>query len=127
MTLKSPRAVFGLIFLWKIALFLVSVQPVPANDSFFYDGAAIHQVLHGGFYNPALVQAFPICGSQIFSGYPPLYPVPVVAWISVFGLSAKSVMALHLLLFGCYLLVLLAIFKRPGTPDWCANLAGGFL
>lgn len=127
MTRKSPWLVFALIFCWKIALFLVSVQPIPANDAFFYDGAAIHKLLYGGFYNPVLAEAFPICGTQIFSGYPPLYQVPLLAWMSVFGISAKSVMALHLVLFGGYLLVLLAIFKRLNTPVWCANLAGGFL
>ena len=124
---KSPWLVFALIFLWKIALFLTSVQPIPANDAFFYDGAAVHHLLYGGFYNPTLAQAFPICGTKIFSAYPPLYHVPLLAWMSVFGISAKSVMALHLVLFACYLLILLAIFRRLNTPVWCINLAGGFL
>jgi hypothetical protein len=124
---KSPWLVFGLIFLWKIALLVISAQPIPANDAFFYDGAAVHKLLYGGFYNPTLAQAFPICGTKIFSAYPPLYQIPLLAWMSVFGVSAKSVMALHLVLFGGYMLVLLAIFKRLKTPAWCANLAGGFL
>lgn len=124
---KNPWLVFGLIFLWKIVLFVVSVQPIPANDAFFYDGAAVHKLLYGGFYNPTLAQAFPICGTQFFSAYPPLYQIPLLAWMSLFGVSAKSVMALHLVLFGGYMLVLLVIFKRLNTPVWCANLAGGFL
>lgn len=124
---KSSWLVFILIFAWKLVLFLVSAQPIPANDAFFYDGAAIHKLLYGGFYNPTLAQAFPICGHQLFSAYPPLYQLPLLAWLSLFGISAKSVMALHLVFFGAYMLVLIAIFRRLHTPAWCVNLAAGFL
>jgi len=35
-------------------------------------------------------------------------------------------MALHLVLFGGYLLAVLGILKRLAIPTWCASLAGGF-
>jgi hypothetical protein len=119
--------VFALVFAWKIALFVFTVQPVPANDAFFYDGAVIHHLLHGGYYNPCVALAFPVSGTQVFSAYPPGYQLPLLAWMSVFGVSAFSAMALHITLFGLYLLVLLAIFRRLQTPAWCVNTAGVFL
>jgi hypothetical protein len=127
--MKSNRIwlVFALVFAWKVALFLFTAQPVPANDAFFYDGAVVNRLLHGGYYNPSLAAAFPISGTQVFSAYPPLYQLPLLAWMSVFGVTARSAMALHLVLFGLYLLVLLAIFRRLQTPAWCVHIAGGFL
>lgn len=124
---KNFWLVFAAVFIWKIALFVFTAQPVPANDAFFYDGAVIHHLLHGGFYNPCVAQAFPISGTKIFSAYPPLYQVPLLGWMKIFGTSAISAMGLHLVLFGLYLLVLLAIFRRLQTPAWCVNLAGFFL
>ncbi|MDB6108556.1 MAG: hypothetical protein JWR69_306 [Pedosphaera sp.] len=119
--------VFALFFFWKIALFLLSTQPVPANDAFFYDGAVINYLLHGGYYNPSVVLAFPISGAHVFSAYPPFYQVPLLAWMMVFGTSAASAIALHLFLLGLYLLVLLAILRRLQTPAWCVQIAGLFL
>ena len=124
---KFPWLVFVLVFGWKIALFVFSAQPVPANDAFFYDGAVIHKLLQGGYYNPCVALAFPVSGTEVFSAYPPLYQVPLLGWMSVFGVSALSAIALHLTLFGLYLLVVLAIFRRLQTPAWCVNLAGVFL
>ncbi|MDB6020456.1 MAG: hypothetical protein JWQ04_313, partial [Pedosphaera sp.] len=124
---KHPWLVFALVFGWKIALFVFSAQPVPANDAFFYDGAVIHHLLHGGYFNPCVAKAFPISGTEVFSAYPPLYQAGLLGWMSIFGVSALSAMGLHLFLFGLYLLVLLAIFRRLQTPAWCVNLAGCFL
>ncbi|HZV35621.1 MAG TPA: hypothetical protein VFB72_13690, partial [Verrucomicrobiae bacterium] len=124
---KNAWLVFALVFAWKVALFLVSTQPIPANDAYFYDGAVIHYLLHGGYFEPCIAQAFPVSGTQVFSAYPPGYQLPLLAWMSVFGVSAPSAMALHIVLFGGYLLVLLAIFRRLQVPAWCVNLAGGFL
>jgi hypothetical protein len=124
---KYAWLVFALVFAWKVGLFIVSMQPVPANDAYFYDGAVIHYLLHGGYFNPCVAQAFPISGTQIFSAYPPGYQLPLLAWMSVFGVSGPSAMGLHITLFGGYLVVLLAIFRRLQIPAWCVNLAGGFL
>lgn len=124
---KHPWLVFALVFAWKIALFVFTAQPVPANDAFFYDGAVIHHLQHGGYFNPCVAKAFPVSGTQVFSAYPPLYQLPLLGWMSVFGTSALSAMALHLFLFGLQLLVMLAIFRLLKTPAWCVNLAGGFL
>src|ERR1700728_977377 len=124
---NRPWLVFALVFAWKIALFVFTAQPVPANDAFFYDGALIRHSLHGGYYNPCVAPAFPVSGTEVFSAYPPGYQLPLLAWMSVFGVSAFSAMALHITLFGLYLLVLLAIFRRLQTPAWCVNTAGVFL
>ena len=47
--------------------------------------------------------------------------------MSVFGVSALSAMALHLCLFGFFVVVLYAIFQRLQIPSWCVNVAGVFL
>jgi hypothetical protein len=124
---KSPWLLFTLIFCWKLALFLFSAQPIPANDAFFYDGAVIHKLLYGGYYNPCIAIAFPISGTTVFSTYPPLYQFVLLGWMAVFGTSALAAMALHLALFGGYMLTLLAIFRRLNTPAWCVNISSGFL
>jgi len=119
--------VFALVFAWKVALLVFSAQPIPANDSFFYDGAVVHFLDQGGYFNPAVALARPISGTEVFSAYPPFYQAVLLAWMSVFGASALSAMWMHLVLFGLYLLAVLAIFRRLAAPGWCVNLAGLFL
>lgn len=118
---------FALVFGWKVALFLLSAQPVPSNDAFFYDGAVVHQLQHGGYFNPSIALSNPISGTQVFSAYPPLYQAALWLWMRVFGTSALAAMALHLALFGGYVLVLFQILKRLNMPVWCLHLAGIFL
>ncbi len=88
--------VFALVFAWKMALLVFTAQPVPANDSFFYDGAVVHYLLHGGYYNSSLGAAYPISGRELFSAYPPGYQLPLFLWMSVFGTSALAAMSLQL-------------------------------
>ncbi len=123
----KPGLVFALVFGWKLALLLVAALPVPANDAFFYDGAVVNWLLHGRYVNPSLAQVLPIAGTEVFSAYPPLYQAVLLPWMAVFGTSALSAMWLHLTLFGGYLTVLLAIFRRLGMPNGSACLAGLFL
>ncbi len=124
---NSPWLVFALVFFWKVALLLFSAQPVPANDSFFYDGPVVNYLLNGKYVNPSLALVFPIAGTEVFSAYPPLYQLVLLLWMSIFGVSALSAMWLHLVLFGAYLLILMAIFKHLRTPVWCIHFAGAFL
>ena len=63
----------------------------------------------------------------MFCAYPPMYQAVLLGWMALFGVSAVSAMTLHLLLFGGYMLVLLAIFRRLGAPGWAAAVAGAFL
>lgn len=123
----KPWLVFALVFGWKLALLLVAALPVPANDSFFYDGAVVNWLLHGRYVNPSLAQVLPIAGAEVFSAYPPLYQAVLLPWMFLFGTSALSAMWLHLVLFGCYLLALLAVLRRLEVPDGAASLAGLFL
>ena len=125
--LDRPGLVFTLVFIWKVALLLLTAQPIPANDAFFYDGPVVHLLNQGGYFNPSISLARPISGSEVFSAYPPLYQLALLVWMFVFGTSAWSAMWLHGVLFGCYLLVVLAIFRRLALPARCANLAGLFL
>jgi len=119
--------VFALVLAWHAAIFIFTQQPVPANDAFFYDGAVIHHLLHGGYYNPCVAPGFPISGTEVFSAYPPLYQLPLLGWMSIFGVSALSAIAFHLCLFGLYALVMFAVFYRLRTPPWCVNTAAVLL
>ena len=118
---------FVLVFAWKVILFALSAQPIPANDSFFYDGPVVNFLLHGKYVNPSLALAFPISGTQFFSAYPPLYQGVLLVWMKLFGCSACSAIAFQILLFGLYELVVLAILLRLRTPVWCIHFAGAFL
>src|SRR6266478_2389912 len=122
-----PGAVFALVFLWKLALLVFSAQPVPSNDSFFYDGPVVNFLLNGKYVNPSLALALPISGTEVFCAYPPLYQGALLGWMSLFGTTAISAMALQLVLFGFYMVVLLAIFRRLKLPVWAVHVAGLFL
>ncbi len=124
---EKPGIVFVLVFAWKVALLLFTAQPVPNNDSFFYDGPVVNYLLHGKYCNPSLVQALPISGGEIFSAYPPLYQTVLLGWMGAFGTSALSAMWLHLGLLGLYALIVLAIFRQLRVPGLLVNLAGLFL
>jgi hypothetical protein len=122
-----PAAVFVLVYSWKIVLFLISAQPVSSNDSFFYDGPAVNLLLHGRYANPSLALALPISGNELFCAYPPLYQFALLGWMAMVGSSVISAMAFHLVLFGIYLLLLLAIFRRLKFPLAAIHIAGLFL
>ena len=124
---ERPGLVFALVFAWKVALLIFTAQPVPANDSFFYDGPVVNFLLHGTYANPSLGLVLPISGNEVFSAYPPLYQQVLGGWMSVFGTSALSAMWLHVLLFGLYELIVLAIFQRLQTPATYVNLTNLFL
>src|SRR6266446_3274867 len=114
--LTWPGLTFVLVFAWKLLLVILSAQPVPSNDSFFYDGPVVNFLLNGKYVNPSLALALPISGTEVFCAYPPLYQAALLGWMSLFGTSAISAMALQLVLFGLYMLVLLAIFRRLKLP-----------
>lgn len=124
---ERPGLVVGLVLAWKVALLVFTAQPVPANDSFFYDGAVVNYLLHGKYVNPSLAEVLPISGNEVFSAYPPLYHLALLGWMSVCGTSALAAMWLHVLLLGGYMFVVLGIFRRLNVPSVCASLAGLFL
>jgi len=110
--LRNQLLIFGLVLLWRVTLLVFTAQPIPANDAFFYDGAVVNWLRHGHYFNPAIAGLFPISGTQVFAGYPPGYQVAVLLWMSVFGTSVISAMALHLTLFGASGLLVLVIVKK---------------
>ncbi len=123
----TPGLVFGLVVVWKLALFAFTAQPIPLCDSFFYDGAVVNLLNGGRYCNPSLALVLPISGTEVFSAYPPLYQVVLYGWMCVFGTSAWAAMALHQVLFVLYVLVLFGIFQRLKTPALWVNGAGLFL
>jgi hypothetical protein len=70
-TLLHRYWVFPAIVLWKFILIVGWQLPVRANDAYFFDGAVIHWLLHGGYFNPSITGLFPTSGTELFSAYPP--------------------------------------------------------
>ncbi len=120
-------ATFFLVMGWKLILLLLTAQPIPANDAYFYDGPVVNFLLHGHYCNPTLAIPFPFSANHIYSVYPPFYQAVLYPWMAVFGTSARSAMWFHLALFGAYGFILLGIFRRLGVPAAAVNLAGLFL
>ena len=119
--LRNPFFLFGLVLLWRVALLVFTAQPIPASDAFFYDGAVVNWLRHGHYFIPAAADLFPISGSQVFSAYPPGYQAAVLVWMTVFGTSVISSMALHLALFAASGFLALAMVKKFFPP--AANYA----
>ncbi len=122
-----PGLVFVLVVVWKLALALATVQPIPANDSFFYDGPVVNYIAHGKYVNPSLALAFPISGNQVFSAYPPLYQGVLLPWMTIFGTSAFSAVMLHVLLFGIFAALLYLLLMRLQVPLFGMHMAAAFL
>ena len=118
---------FALYFLWKVALLLFTSQPVPANDSFFYDGPVVNYLLHGDYCNPSLAMVLPISGNEVFCAYPPLYQCVLLGWMKCFGTSELAAMWFHVALLGLYGVTVLAIFRELKLSPIAVNIAGLFL
>lgn len=96
---RNPVFILGLVVLWRVALWAFTAQPIPANDSCFFDGGVVNWLLHGRYVNPSIWVNFPISSQQVYSTYPPLYQATLLLWMLVFGPSVLSAMALHVTLF----------------------------
>lgn len=112
---------------WKVALLVLTQQPVPANDSFFYDGPVVNYVLHGKYYNPSLAMVLPISGNEVFCAYPPLYQAVLLGWMKCFGAGVITTMMFHLLLLTLFSLTVWRIFCELNLSATSANIAGLFL
>jgi hypothetical protein len=124
---NTPGIVFALFFVWKVGLFVFTAQPIPSNDSYFFDGAVVN-LLHGGeFVNPTVAIARPYSGQEFFSPYPPLYQPVLYGWMSVFGTSAAAATGLHVLLVLVWAGLVYLILRQWESPAWAMHLAGGFL
>lgn len=127
---RQTLLVLAAVLLWRVALLVFTMQPIPANDAFGYDGAVIH-FLHGGHYcNPSFALMFPISGREVYSGYPPLYEAGLLLWMKVFGTSLLAAMTFHLVLFAASAWLTLALVQRffppAGRSAWAALLLFGF-
>jgi hypothetical protein len=117
----------GFYFLWKIAMLLFTSQPVPSNDSFFYDGPVVNYLLHGKYCNPALANVLPISGTEVFCAYPPLYQAVLLGWMKCFGPSELSAMWLHVGLLALFAAAVWQILRVLKAPALAVNFAGLFL
>jgi hypothetical protein len=108
---RPPLLVLAVVLLWRVLLLIFTVQPIPSNDAFGYDGAVIN-FLHGGAYcNPSFALLFPISGREVYSGYPPMYQAALLLWMMLFGTGMISAMILHLALFALSGFLTLAIIQ----------------
>ncbi len=118
---------FAVYLVWKITLLLATSQPIPANDSFFYDGPVVNYLLHGNYCNPSLAMVLPISGNEVFCAYPPLYQAVLLGWMKCFGTGELSSMWLHVTLLAGFVLTVLQIFRQLKIPGFVINIAGLFL
>ena len=117
--------VFVLVVVWRVGLLVFTVQPIPANDAFFFDGAVVNWLHHGAYVNPSLSEVFAISGRQVYSPYPPLYQAAAVIWMSVLGTSVIAAIGLHLALFAASGFLVLAIIRKyfpDGNFAWAGLL-----
>ena len=124
---SKPGTVFTIFVGWKLALLLFTVQPIPSNDAYFYDGAVVNLLNGGAFINPSIAIGRPYSGTEFFSPYPPLYQGVLLGWMKVFGTSARSAVGLHVFLMVMWSGLIYQILRRIETPVWVMHLAGGFL
>ena len=117
---RKPLCVLAVVLLWRVLLLIFTVQPIPSNDAFGYDGAVVN-FLHGGRYcNPSLALVFPISGTEVYATYPPLYQLALLGWMKLFGTGVISAMTLHLALFAVSGLLTVGIVSSffPATTGY---------
>jgi hypothetical protein len=110
--LKNPFCIFALVLLWRLVLLVFTVQPIPANDSFGYDGAVVNYLHTGHYCNPSLRLIFPISGKQVYSTYPPVYQAVLLGWMKVFGTGVVSAIWFHFVLFAVTGFLVLVIIRK---------------
>jgi hypothetical protein len=125
--LRSPWFALGLILFWRLGLLIFTAQPIPANDSFLFDGGVINWLQHGQYRNPSLVEAYPISGLLIYSTYPPIYQGVLLLWMSVFGTGVFAAMAMHFLMFSTGAFLVVRILKKTFPVNQNYALAVLFL
>jgi hypothetical protein len=125
--LRSPWFALGLILSWRLALLVFTAQPIPANDSFLFDGGVINWLRHGQYFNPSLVEAYPISGHLVFSAYPPIYQGVLLVWMSAFGMGVLSAMLMHFLMFSAGAFLVVWILQKTFPANQSYALAVLFL
>jgi hypothetical protein len=117
---RSPFFVFGLVLLWRVALLVFTAQPIPANDAFIFDGGMSHWLKTGHYVIPCMEVGYPISSGKVFSIYPPVYQIALLLWMPVFGISALSVMAMHLVMFAIAGILVVLIVRKffPGETNY---------
>lgn len=105
-------ALFGalafFIILWRLDF------PKPMVDDLFYNGAALHMADGGDFSNPFLIrQGFP---NHFFYVYPPLHSYAVYWWVSVWGVSAASLLAFQNLMYFIVAAATIVLLHRQAAP-----------
>lgn len=112
---------------WKLGLIAFCSLPLPANDAYFFDGAVIHWLREGGYFNPSIVGAFPVSGSELFSAYPPGYQAVLSVWMGIFGTSAAASLWLHGLLWSGFAVIAVRWVQRLGASAAAVNMGALFL
>lgn len=126
---RNPFFILGLVLLWRIALLVFTVQPIPSNDAFIFDGGIANWLKTGQYINPCIEVGYPISSAKIFSIYPPVYQGALLVWMPLFGAGVVSMITMHLVMFGIAAWLALVILKQffPGETNyvWVAWLLLG--
>ena len=96
------------LLLWKLD------YPKPMWDDLFLNGAALNMADGGDFSNPLLIrQGFP---SHYFFLHPPFHSYAVYGWLSLFGISAGSLLAFQNTMYFIIAATTIMIIRREGGP-----------
>jgi hypothetical protein len=109
---RNPFFVLGLVLLWRVTLLVFTAQPLPANDAFIFDGGVANWLKTGHYVIPCMEIGYPISSGKVFSIYPPVYQIALLLWMPVFGISALSVMAMHLVMFAVAGILVVLIVRK---------------
>jgi hypothetical protein len=101
-------------------LLVFTAQPIPANDAFIFDGGVANWLKTGHYVIPCMEVGYPISSGKVFSIYPPVYQIALLLWMPVFGISALSVMAMHLVMFAIAGILVVLIVRKffPGETNY---------
>lgn len=103
------------LLIWKLGF------PTPNWDDLFYNGAAFNLAEGGDFSNPLLArQGFP---SHYFFLYPPLHAYAVYGWVSLWGISAASLLAFQNLMYFIIAWMMIILLRRQEAPELFSWLA----
>ncbi len=120
----KEKSVFALSVWGALVFFLILWKldfPKPMWDDLFYTGAGLNMAQGGDFSNPLLArQQFP---SHYFYVYPPLHAYAVYWWVSVWGISAASLLAFQNLMYFIIAWMMIILLRRHGAGELFSWLA----
>jgi len=105
--------------LWIIAgtaiLLWIGGFPKPHIDDLFFSGAGVELARSGQLVNPWIAPWMMSLGTDRFYAQPPVLPYAIAGWVTVFGVSASSLTAFHLVAQAVVCGITFCVARRRGV------------